>query len=341
MKKLGLLLGFAFYSLGLVCVDSECSVTGCFLPAKSLTSSPLHGQVAKVMPLSQWADNNNVKVKARDNLFMVELQDGSLAVFKANKEVGNSYAEVAFDNAAKWLGLDLTLDSVVREINIEGVNRSGVLRKWAWPLYPNAKDSNQLKEWVGEDQYNAAQVLYFVLGQYDRHFGNQVVYNDNAKIRLALIDNSAIVANQFVQSYGSLPWVEMAEAQNLTEDQPATIWESLQTKQNPEAIFAQFSDFDIYTNRDISNGFAHIWNGILWRQFYATSGNLGPAFADKIDSGLLNKLKALDAETVKSFWQAFPAEWDEASINAWVNNLLERRDMVVQYFEQHPEGIVS
>jgi hypothetical protein len=303
----------------------------------------LDSGVSDISPLGRWANSQGLCLNAADNMFMLTLNNNVLAVFKAYQNLGFAFAEAAAFNASDWLGLDLVpYTQVKRFVDVEGVQKNGSAIVWVDHIYSKLPASiSELRTRIGEDQFAKMQIFYFLLGQYDRHFGNQVVYNCDGEVRVGLIDNGAIAAKQLVESYGSLPWVAMARAKNLTEEQPATLWESLKTKQNPEDIFAQFSEFDFYTNRDIKEGYAHIWNGYLWRQFYGPSTNLGPAFSDKIDSALLAKLKELDAAVVKSFWSEFPEQWDAERIDEWVNGVLERRDMIVKYFEEHPEGVVS
>lgn len=315
----------------------------CSIAAGSDLKSKLSSSVAGITPLGHWANVNNLCIDASDNMFMLKLDNGVNAVFKAYDNMAFANAEVAAFNASNWLGLDVVPYTEIKQfVDVEGVQKSGSIQPWVQHVYSEKPTSlDDLKSKIGEDNFANMQIFYFLMGQYNRRFGNQVVYTCNGKVKVALVDNGSIMAKQLVKGYGQLPWVAMAKAKDLIEEQPATLWESLETKQNPKDIFKQFSNFDFYTNRDIKDGYAHIWNGYLWRQFYGSSTNLGPAFSERIKSKLLAKLKKLNAETVKSFWPEFPEAWSEERINEWVNGILERRDMIVKYFEQHPEDIVN
>src|SRR3990167_1323119 len=251
-------------------------------------------KIESVTPLGLWADTHNLPyLDSSTNQFVLELGHNHLAVFKANEKHNVSLAELVAFNANNYLGLDLVPPTVLRSnVNIQGVLKSGYLQPWIQPVYEKKpSSSNELREKISSQQYSQMQIFYFLMGQYDRHFGNQIVYNDNGELKLALIDNSSLQARQWVSAYGQLPWVAMAKAKK-TENEAATLEESLKTLQNPQEIFKQFPDFDYYTNREISHGFGHIWGGYLWRQFYATSTNLEPAFSKTIEAGLLEKIES-------------------------------------------------
>jgi len=296
--------------------------------------------VLKSQPLQEWAAAEGIVAEGRSVIYMLTLEDDSLAVFKPEDVLYQSLGEVVTFNAARWLGLDLIPPVVIRnDVMIGEQPVQGSLMRFKRPS-TRLHTTAELRNAISCKQFAEQQIFSFVLGRYDMHFGNYVIYQEGDCAKVALIDNGCILARQYVAGYGELPWVAMRKAA-MREGEAATLAESLQKPQQPEEILAEFPDFDFYTNRSINQGFTHIWGGYLWRQFYGDCRSyLEPSFSNVIPAGLLARLQELDADVLRSFFPALPVGWDDARLAVWVEGVLQRRDMVVAYFAQNPAGVV-
>jgi uncharacterized protein YaaR (DUF327 family) len=70
-------------------------------------------------------------------------------------------------------------------------------------------------------------------------------------------------------------------------------------------------------------------------------------FSETISARLFNKIKYLDAQTLASFWPNLPVEASEENLAAYksmiekfVENTLKRKQMIIEYFEKNPKGVV-
>ena len=304
---------------------------------------------------------NSVAANFDDQEIEKELYAGTVQYHRKSRELTRdlsasakntfwALAEIAMYKADRFLGLHMVPPIIIK---IEKEDEEQVLACYSYWIEPkNIKitSSDHLKSLVTEAEWAQMNIFYFLFGQYDKHFGNQLIGEDG---KLYLIDNEAIAnLRQFVFGYSpdkniSLPWVAQRINEKLdTVNEPDDFKEIIAQQQNPQIIHEAFPNLDIYANRDIDNGYTRIWKKILWRQMYGMSTCISASFSDVISLTFLQKLQSLTAEIISSFWPELPFDVTEEikldyqkKIQQFCDNTLQRRDMIIAYFEHHPEDI--
>ncbi|MEX0940735.1 MAG: hypothetical protein WDZ41_05215 [Candidatus Babeliales bacterium] len=227
--------------------------------------------------------------------------------------------------------------------------------QWIEPEEIIIGNAESLQKLITQQEWAQMNIICFLFGQYDRHFGNLIIEKDSKK--LYLIDNEAIAnVKQFVLAYSSnkelsCPWVGgvgdfIAKETIFPHEEPTDFLSVIAVKQGPEKIHASFPDVDTWTKLDIDNGYCRIWRNLLWRQFYASQEGIAAPFSEIISSALFKKLKALTAKDLTSFWPEIPFTMTKEGqqeyqdlIEQFIQKTLNRRDMIVEYFEKHSEKI--
>lgn len=281
-------------------------------------------------------------------------------------------AERAMYNADRLLELGL-VPPVVIALNKEGdslVYRSFLIDNPADRVHSHAA----LKDLV-EDKKELSRmfIFQFLIGNYDRHFGNLVVQKGTGK--LYLIDHAAVAhVKQHVAGYSpdrliSSPWVCIAQNDKfILPNESKEFFDAMTKPQDPDAILKAVEGFgfDTYTLRDIAardkegkiirdaqdnpqGQHLKIWGGCVWRQFYAGQTAVSPLFSATIEKSLLDKLKGLTADDLVKLWPKLTDYYKapeahlkqyEAVVSKWVEDTLRRRDMIVAYFEKNPKSVV-
>jgi hypothetical protein len=261
-------------------------------------------------------------------------------------------AEVAMYKADRFFDFHMVPPVIVK---LEEEDEKQVLTCYSFWIEPQTikiTGSDHLKSLISETEWTQMNIFYFLFGQYDKHFGNQIIGQDG---KLYLIDNEATAnIRQFVFAYSpnktiSLPWVAQQINNTLqTTNEPDDFKEIISQQQDPQIIHEAFPDLDIYAKRDIDNGYTRIWKKILWRQMYAMSTEVSASFSETISQKLLQQLYELTEEKIFSFWPVLPFDTNETveidyqqRIKQFCKDTLGRRDMILAYFEQHPEGILK
>ncbi|MGB8467413.1 MAG: hypothetical protein WCE21_00250 [Candidatus Babeliales bacterium] len=265
-------------------------------------------------------------------------------------------SEQALFNADRFLGLNLVPTTIIKE-ETDADNTKEICSCHVWIEQDSTPicSSTQLKKTVTPTEWSGMNIFYFLFGQYDRHFGNIIIEKDTKK--LYLIDNEAVTNQQHVSAYSpdkklSCAWV--GNIGSYTAQIPVehanseTFIALLACQQPPETIKKAFPSVDEWTNHDIDNGYCRVWQDKLWRQLYASDEYyyMDAPFASSIASDLLHKLHSLTATDIEEFWPPLPEGMSEKAqqeyaqcITDFVARTLERRDMIISYFKQHPEGV--
>lgn len=264
------------------------------------------------------------------------------------RNIAFGLAEIAMHNASNFLKIKL----VPRYFVKKEIRNGNQVYLFCVPWIESSikiLNSDHLKSLVSEEEWSNMNIFYFLFGQYDRHFGNQVIDKDG---KLHLIDNEAVAnTNQYVLGYSpdkniSCAWVAFIRKEVNVPNEPDNFYDVIKSKQDPAWINSEFPNVDVWTKRDIDNGYCRIWKNTLWRQLYAFNANITAPFSEIISSKLLEKIESLTPEILTSFWPELPFNASQedklrydAIIQKFVQKTMERRSMVLDYFEKHPEGI--
>ncbi|HEX2977628.1 MAG TPA: hypothetical protein VHO47_00695 [Candidatus Babeliales bacterium] len=274
---------------------------------------------------------------------------------RLTKSVRYMCGEIAMYNASRFLELNIVPPAVLlKSKNADGKESVSFCSQWI-DQGIQISDSMHLKKTISIEEWESMNIAQFLFGQYDRHFGNLIIQKDTNKLHL--IDNEAIAnVDQFVFAYSpdkkkSCPWVgnvgDFVACVKIDPDKEPKDFESvLNIAQDPAIMHAAFPHVDIWTKIDIDNGYCRIWHNRLWRQFYASSKEPGAPFSETISSDLLRKIKKLTPEQLASFWPAIPFEMEKEGLNqykelidAFVKKTMQRKQMILDYFDKHPEAI--
>ncbi len=280
------------------------------------------------------------------------LLSGTLKSYTKSKGTIRALAENAMYKADRYLGLGMVPPVVIKKEKKDDCETISSCSYWIEPAKAAITSSDQLKSLVSPKEWAQMNLFLFIFGQYDKHFGNHVIAKEDGK--LYLIDNEAVVnVNQFTRGYSSdkrvsIPWVPIRKNKEIDDSLDSEdFWTVVNGQQDKEWIKNCFPDVDFYTVRDIDNDNCRIWKQALWRQMYVFNKKVSATFSDRVNPTLLKKIESLDEEVLTSFWPQYPFENKEEvarynkMIQTFYKKTVKRKAMVLEYFKQHPEGIVQ
>lgn len=162
--------------------------------------------VQRIRSLKQFLeDEKKVKWEGSNELFLIELADGTRAVFRTEEKPWGSTAEVSGYRFARYLGSRL-VPPTVRRVLMKPIPG------WAWKedrrlgsvqLYIEAKGSPDALARLTEKERADVEVISFVFGRYDNHSGNLLLDAAGAPV---MIDFEGSMNLQKVR-YGEVPYV--------------------------------------------------------------------------------------------------------------------------------------
>lgn len=297
--------------------------------------------------------NNTVKSACKRETIIPKVSSDIRLV----REIYEITSEVAMYHADRFLELNMVPTTIIKTKPTTSPDQAAIISSctlWITPYeIPKIISSKQLQNLVSEAEYAQMNIFYFLFGQYDRHFNNLII--SQADHKLYLIDNEAISrVHQYVAGYSSnktissawVPWTSPKPSINIPNE-PDNFADIIKSQQDQNWIMQEFGPYvDICTKEDIQCNACRIWKQILWRQLYVCDNKFAAPFSDIIDPKLLAKIKTLDREILTKFWPKLPfiATTKELYvyykfINQFINQTLERKQMILDYFAQHPAGV--
>lgn len=270
--------------------------------------------------------SNSAGVKPFHKIDIVTLESGLKALFKTGRY---AYAEVAGYRLSKALNLFLVPPTIFR--TIDGTQGSLQLYIPAKDLASMQNPQNLLKK-IGEKTISAARFFYYLAGQWDTHYGNQLIEKTDSGYRLWLIDNSSML--HMTQSiYGGVTFV----AKGIRLDGPPTASKNFPfeaaTKIEGQQIYQVFSPF--ITSKEYLASLAKrpqhyiIWNSTLWVAYDTNRPGTFGRYTTTYSSSLLEVCKTLTTENLTSVW----SEWlnvDPYSCKELIKLTLNRRDKLLK-----------
>lgn len=264
-----------------------------------------------------------LKKKGNNDVYLLTLQDGTKAVFKARNDLDIAYAEVAAFKASQFLGFPNVPPTVLRKI--EG--KWGALQLYIEPHVDSTKPEvllSVLHSISKEDMANL-KLFYFIFGQWDigghniilQKSQDKILDKTQDKINIFSIDNSAIIYHQQVK-YGKLPFIQLWHSRLLQDDS---------RKDNDISFpFHHVRSFlGIYPYVIYKNG--------LWVQLKTHHSNYIRAYTDYYPKETIEAIKKLDYRSLENIFKE-AKENNAKFLNKeedYFNAILDRRDQVLNH----------
>ncbi len=307
--------------------------------ARRLESQP----ILQARNLEQVKSSQGLPWEGSNSLWLLDLRDGTQAVFRSEDDPWGSQAEVAGFRLSRWLEMELVPPTVPRN-----------LRREEWPTttpwpFPQEVRTGSLQLYLKAQPASAAlepleradiEVLSFIMGRYDNHSGNLLTGQDGQPV---VIDFENSLELQQVR-YGQMPYARRGARRNdlpsLSALQPFP-FDHPQKLVNPsrEDIRTCLSPWWTYWPEGMGTLYEHtqhledktvhyvIWDHRLWVQVRARSRH--PAWTDQYRDSTMEKLAQLDASTLQSLLPP-PYSADH------VRDILERAHQVLQAWRRAP-----
>lgn len=164
--------------------------------------------VARIRSLKQFlVEEKKIQWEGSNELFLIELADGTRAVFRTEEKPWGSTAEVSGYRFARFLGSRLvpptTRRILRRSENIPGYAWKEDQRLGSVQLFIEARGAPDALARISEKERADVEVISFVFGRYDNHSGNLLLDPAGAPV---MIDFEGSMNLQKVR-YGEAPFV--------------------------------------------------------------------------------------------------------------------------------------
>lgn len=270
--------------------------------------------------------------------WLLDLDDGTRAVFRSEDEPWGSQAEIAGFRFTRWLGLELTPPTVPRLLR---QSEWPPLTPWPFPG-PTRIGSMQLYVPLGKgpprldpDTRADIEVVSFVLGRYDNHEGN-LLTDQAGQPCLVDFENSLEIEQvrygqiPFVRRGGPRPGLPSLEGP-FPFDHPSTLvtptLDEVRDKLGPWwTYWPQGLDTLWEHTQNLEDRTIHyaIWEHRLWVQARARSRH--PSFTEHYHPITMERLARLDATTLRPLLpEPYTAEH--------VQNILDRAHQVLAHWQ--------
>jgi hypothetical protein len=256
---------------------------------------------------------------------IITFKSGLKAIFKTGEY---AYAEVAGYRLSKLLNLFFVPPTTFRTIN----KKLGSIQMYipSRDLASVSDPAIYLKK-IDKKTLCAVKFFYYLAGQWDTHYGNQLLEEIDNGYRLWLVDNSSML-HRSQSIYGKVAYIEKGIHEDIPhQNTPGPFpFHTARSVKGKEAA----KIFDPYVSSSqlkalIRHHRSYIeWDSTLWiRCNTEKPGSFGRHTTTYVDS-LLRNCQNLTKENLTSVW----AEWlsiDAFSGNALIELTLKRRDELI------------
>jgi len=296
-------------------------------------ADPLSSQpIMKAANLEQVVRAQGKSWEGSSQIWLLDLKDGTRAVFRSEDEPWGSQAEVAGYRFSHWLGLQLVPPTFPRVIQ---------KKEWPgkWPFAANSRQGSlQLYLPIGKpapvnpDTRADIEVVSYIMGRYDNHAGN-LIFDQQGQPHMVDFENTLEIQKT---KYGQISYVRRGQKRpdlpssggDFPYDQPAQLVEPSLTQ-----IRAQFSPWWVYWPQGMESlhrqtqhlpdrtvNYA-VWDHRLWVQARAVSRH--PAYTEHYHQTTMERLQQLNAQQLATL---LPAPYGPEH----VASMLERSRAVLQ-----------
>ena len=296
---------------------------------------PLSGPFVKAANLEQVIRSQGKSWEGSSQIWLLDLQNGTRAVFRSEDEPWGSQAEVAGYRFSHWLGLQLVPTTIPRTI-----------AKKEWPgSWPFAGDSRQgsLQAYlpsgkaapVDPDTQADIEVISYIMGRYDNHSGN-LIFDQQSRPHMVDFENTLEIQKT---RYGQISYVRRGKPRpdlpsrdgEFPYDRPDQLVDpslaDIQAKFSPWWVYWTEGMESLYRqtrhSADHTVNYA-IWDHRLWVQ--ARAGSRHPAFTEHYHPSTMRRLQQLDAQQLAAL---LPSPYGPEH----VATMLERTRAVLQAWQ--------
>ncbi len=282
------------------------------------------GKIMKVMDLREYLAKKGVHARPTHQVFFVQLENGLKGVFKQG---AYRHGEVAAYRASKALGLRLVPPTVYRTIKGKKGSLQFLIEA---PSISGVSTMKRLEKKVGKKAVCDMKLFYYVFGQWDIHAGNQLVASYDGKDYLALIDNSVMLHRTY-DTYGGATFTSKGKNFDLPSvtgtEFPYDAVEVIPGRK----VHSVFKPYVGSAERHRLSRYGKcayvIWNHRLYLKL---SKRLKARFTKTFYEETLDAYRALDAETVATFWEGL-AEDNQDHAAELCEIIVAKRDEILAY----------
>jgi len=266
-------------------------------------------------------------IRPTHKIKLITLENGLQALFKTGEY---HYAEVAGYRLSKLLKVFLVPPTVFRDI--AGVQ--GSLQLYIpVPNLASQPNPSRLLEKAGKKAISDMKLFYYLAGQWDTHYGNQLIAREGKRCRLWLIDNSSMLHRSY-SKYRGVTFIEKGMNRNIS---------SYSSKKFPfDSALTIAGDQASLLFRPYISSMEHllslsrhpeltyiIWNSTLWLAYSSDGPSHIGRYTPHYFSSTLNACMNLTQENLSHVWaELFLVE--PSSTKELIELTLVRRDEILE-----------
>ncbi len=281
-------------------------------------------------PVIAVSDFHNVEgVHSTHKIRLITLKSGLKALFKTGEY---HYAEVAGYRLSKLLNMLLVPPTVFR--TIEKVRGSLQLYIQA-PSLASIPNRSSLLNKIGGKAISEIKLFYYLAGQWDTHYGNQLIEKIDRDYKLWIIDHSGILHRSY-SKYGDKTFIEKGTNSKIPSFSSSEFpFNNAVTVKGRES-YTLLSNF-INSKKHLESLIQHpeltyiIWNSTLW----LAHDTEGPArfgrFTKMSVPSILNASMILTEENLSHVWRELLV-LESNLVKELIKLTLSRRDELIDFF---------
>lgn len=278
----------------------------------------INNPIVKIVDIRKYL----TKIRLLHPVFLAQLSNGLVGVFKPEKRLHFAIAETAAYQASKFLKLNLVPPTFLKEFN--GMHGSFQF------FLTDAKISKDHLSQISAKDISDMNLFFFIFSQTDNKSLNQIFQVNNGKAYLALIDNAHMY---FIQNtkFGDKPYKcingQKANAQcpfkkaitikNISRKKFDSIFRKYLTKEDANKYFRE-----AVKNKQITY---ILDKNILWIRKDIHRLN----FTDKFYRSTINEFKRLNTESLNKIWHDGLLH-DKNHVEFLIKLTVERKDQILK-----------
>ena len=295
--------------------------------------------IVKLIDMHKYLKANGKIDHFANEVYLAELENGLLAVFKPEKDLNaieNCLGELVAYEIDKILGFKLVPPTVL--ITYEG--RFGSLQFFVESPFDLLKNKEYKEAFsiLDDEEINRMYMFCYILGQWDTHHGNKIIaFNqESQKAKLALIDNAGII--NFSQSrYGEHAFVQRLYDDSYVSEKINFPFDKAQIIKLPikyDEFVKRLDGFNVskrtlkHWNSSYKSLCCVVWNNRLWIQYYKNNESVPINYTDHCSKATYDAFKKLDRALLEQAWSKAYEYQPLEKVNKLIDMILQRRDEV-------------
>lgn len=281
-------------------------------------------------PIISVSDFHNVEgVQSTHKIKLITLKSGLKGLFKTGEY---HYAEVAGYRLSKLLDMLLVPPTVFR--TIEEVQGSLQLYIPAPNLASIPNRSSLLKE-IGGKVISEVKLFYYLAGQWDTHYGNQLIEKNDKDYRLWAIDHSGMLHRSY-SKYGGRTFIEKGTNSEIPSSTSSEFPFNEAVTLKGAQSYTLLSHF-ITSKKHLKSLAQHpeltciIWNSTLWLAHDTEGPTRFGRFTRMRASSFLTASLRLTKENLAHVWAELLI-LEPSLANELIELTMRRRNELIEFF---------